>query len=100
LVGSLFYSAPVTRASAIASAGPLVAWFIFVWNVAAAGALEADPGALPFLPVAILWARQLASADVMMNSATSCAPIPISTEPHYPLLVAAASFKEAAFPSS
>ena len=37
-----------------ASAGPLVAWFIFIWNVAAAGALEAGPGALPYLPVAIL----------------------------------------------
>jgi hypothetical protein len=33
---------------------PLIAWFVFIWNVAAAGALEARPGALPFLPAAIV----------------------------------------------
>src|SRR5260221_10586913 len=38
----------------LAVALPLVAWFVFIWNVAAAGALEARPGALPFLPVAIV----------------------------------------------
>src|SRR5258708_1559448 len=38
----------------LAVALPLVAWFVFIWNVAAAGALEARPGALPFLPAAIV----------------------------------------------
>jgi hypothetical protein len=38
----------------LAVALPLVAWFVFIWNVAAAGALEARPGAPPFLPVAIV----------------------------------------------
>ena len=44
--------------------------------------------------------QQLASAEDMMNSETSCTPIPISAEPHHPPLVAAASFKESALPSS
>ena len=44
--------------------------------------------------------RQLASADVMMNSGTSCTPIPISARLSPPPLVAAASFKESALPSS
>jgi hypothetical protein len=38
----------------LAVALPLVAWFVFIWNVAAAGAFEARPGALPFLPIAIV----------------------------------------------
>jgi hypothetical protein len=38
----------------LAVALPLVAWFVFIWNVSATGALEARPGALPFLPVAIV----------------------------------------------
>lgn len=38
----------------LAVALPLVAWFVLIWNVAAAGAFEARPGAPPFLPVAIV----------------------------------------------
>src|SRR5260221_2841195 len=38
----------------LAVALPLVAWFVSIWNVADAGALEARPGALPFLPAAIV----------------------------------------------
>src|SRR6266481_214386 len=38
----------------LAVALPLVAWFVFISNVAAAGAFEARPCALPFLPVAIV----------------------------------------------
>lgn len=46
---------PVRRTGTwLAVALPLVAWLVFIWNVAAAGALEARPGALPFLPVAIV----------------------------------------------
>jgi hypothetical protein len=46
---------PATRTRTwLAVALPLVAWFVFIWNVAAAGAFEARPGALPFLPVAIV----------------------------------------------
>jgi hypothetical protein len=37
----------------LAVALPLAAWFAFIWNVAAAGAFEARPGALPSLPAAI-----------------------------------------------
>src|SRR5712692_8687671 len=37
----------------LAVALPLVAWFVFIWNVAAAGALGASLHAPPFLPVAI-----------------------------------------------
>jgi hypothetical protein len=36
----------------------------------------------------------------MMSSGTFCTPIPVSAEPHYPPLVVAASFKQAALPSS
>ena len=47
--------APATRTRTwLAVALPLVAWFVFIWNVATAGAFEARPGALPFLPVAIV----------------------------------------------
>jgi hypothetical protein len=35
----------------------------------------------------------------MMSFGTSCTPIPISAKPHYPPLVVAGSFKEAALPS-
>jgi hypothetical protein len=46
---------PAARAGTWLAVGlPLVAWYAFIWNVAAAGALEARPGALPFLPVAIV----------------------------------------------
>jgi hypothetical protein len=46
---------PAARAGTwLAVALPLVAWFAFIWNVAAAGAFETRPGALPFLPVAIV----------------------------------------------
>jgi hypothetical protein len=38
----------------LAVALPLLAWFVFIWDVAAAGALEASPGAPPILPVAIV----------------------------------------------
>jgi hypothetical protein len=38
----------------LAVALPLVTWFVFIWNVATAGAFEVRPGALPFLPVAIV----------------------------------------------
>jgi hypothetical protein len=43
-------------------------------------------------------ARQPASADVMMNSGTSCTLIPISAEPQHPAVVAAAPFKQAHCP--
>jgi hypothetical protein len=46
---------PVRRTGTwLAVALPLVAWFVFIWNVAAAGALEASLGAPPFLSVAIV----------------------------------------------
>jgi len=38
----------------LAVALPLVAWFVFIWNVATAGAFEARPGGPPLLPAAIL----------------------------------------------
>jgi len=38
----------------LAVALPLVTWFVFIWTVATAGAFEARPGALPFLPAAIV----------------------------------------------
>jgi hypothetical protein len=44
--------------------------------------------------------RQLAFADVMTNSGTSCAPITDFVKPHQPPLVAVASFKQAASPSA
>jgi hypothetical protein len=44
--------------------------------------------------------RPLAFADVMMNSGTTCTPITASAEPPQPLLVAVASFKQAASPSA
>jgi hypothetical protein len=47
--------APAARAGTwLAVALPLVAWFVFIWNAATAGVFEARPGALPFLPVAIV----------------------------------------------
>ena len=46
------------------------------------------------------WTRQSLLPMLMMNSGTSCTPITISAKPHYPPLVVAASFKEAALPSS
>jgi hypothetical protein len=38
----------------LAVALALVAWFVFIWNAAVAGAFEPRPGALPLLPVAIV----------------------------------------------
>jgi hypothetical protein len=46
----------------------------------------------------VLSARQLAFADVTMNSGTSYTPA--SAKPYPPLLVAVASFKQAASPSA